>query len=363
MNIRTGVRKAADKLMRQVTYLKKVREAKRFRQDEPAGRVLLFGYPNHHNMGDQAQTYCILQWLRENEPGYRIYSYPADFLLRADGFLLRLLRQRCREQDKIYLHSGYHITDLYLCVEKMHRKTLELFPEKTLVFFPQTIYFKDPWQAELSAKLYGSHAHVVLMCRDKISYAYAQELFPNCRLLLMPDIVTTLIGRFPLERRARNGVLLCMRDGYEALIRPQEVARLRERLETFTQVRQADTAADACVHTIVADRETYVRQIIGEFSQYRAIVTDRYHGTIFALTANTPVVVVPTTDHKVTSGVDWFPPEFTGYIHCAATPEEIETAVRTIFAGYYAYSLPDYFYGRYYQRLKAVLDGNDEITV
>ncbi len=45
------------------------------------------------------------------------------------------------------------------------------------------------------------------------------------------------------------------------------------------------------------------------FSKYRLVITDRYYGTIFAQIVSTPTIVISSNDHKLSSGVKWFPQE------------------------------------------------------
>ena len=56
-------------------------------------------------------------------------------------------------------------------------------------------------------------------------------------------------------------------------------------------------------------RTRLINQVLNKFSKYQVIITDRYHGTIFSQIANTPVVVLSSADHKLSSGVKWFPPK------------------------------------------------------
>jgi exopolysaccharide biosynthesis predicted pyruvyltransferase EpsI len=325
------------------------------RKNDQNKRILFLGYPNHINLGDQAQTYCTLNWFQTFEPEYQVHGYTVEYLMKNHAFVLRTLRKRANLNDKIYIHSGYRITDLY-GAEKMNRMIIELFHDWPIVFFPQTIYFKSKEAAAVSARIYVNHPNITILCRDEISYETAQTLFPTCRLLLKPDIVSTLIGRFPIPKQERKGILLCMRKDQEALFRKDDIQKIYERYQNQERIVQTDTSADTYVYQIVRDREKYIKRIISEFSKYKVIITDRYHGTIFALIANTPVIVVPTTDHKVTSGLRWFPDEYAPYVRLAKDLDDVFPMVDNILATDYAYRLSDYFYQRYYENLKTELE-------
>ena len=96
--------------------------------------------------------------------------------------------------------------------------------------------------------------------------------------------------------------------------------------------------------------------MIKEFSRYKVVITDRYHGTIFSLISNTPTIVIGSTDHKLSSGVDWFKgiKEFEKYIFFANSLEEAELLAKKIYSENYDYNyqLPTYFNDMYYEKLK-----------
>ncbi len=326
-------------------------------------RAFLFGCPIHANMGDQAQTYCTLAWLKEHEPEYAVSVFPASSLIKFDGLLLRLIHRYIKDEDKIYMHSGYHLTNLYMLEEEMNRRVVSLFGDRHLVFFPQTVFYTKLQEEALTREAFSKHANISLMCRDKVSHKLAANLFPNARLMLKPDIVTTLIGHFPVPAVKRDGILLCMRDDKESLISGDAIVKLRKQLMAFGTVDRKDTTIDELGFTIIRNREKYLRKIITEFASYRVVVTDRYHGTIFSLVANTPVIIVPTKDHKLTSGADWFPEEFSRYIVSVSNEKEVFVTVRNLLAKRYDYALPDIFNHRYYQDLKKELDAYDARTV
>ncbi len=54
----------------------------------------------------------------------------------------------------------------------------------------------------------------------------------------------------------------------------------------------------------------------------KLIITDRYHGTILSLVAGTPVIVIKTTDHKVTTGAEWFRGVYDDYVYLAESLQQ-----------------------------------------
>lgn len=85
-------------------------------------------------------------------------------------------------------------------------------------------------------------------------------------------------------------------------------------------------------------------------------ITDRYHGTIFSLCAGTPVVIIKTTDHKVTTGADWFNGIYDDYVYVA---KDLENAIRIsqkILKSNLAHTFRPYFKTEYYDKLKSLFE-------
>ena len=162
--------------------------------------VFLFGSPFHSNLGDQAQTECIIAWIRKNLPRHEIFI--ATYM-NTSPRLLKMIRRHIRKNDILLCHSGYHMTDLYN--EQSHYlRIAQLFPDHPLTILPQTIHYQDDSHAQATADILNSHPDCTLLCRDEHSYETARALFNKCRLFLYPDIVTSLIGNIKLPEYSRG---------------------------------------------------------------------------------------------------------------------------------------------------------------
>ncbi len=317
--------------------------------------IFVFGAPFHSNMGDQAQSYCIEKWLKQNYPGYRVRLYETTELGWGDYALLKRIQKYCNPKDKVFLHSGYHTTDLYMLEEKLQRKTLQLFSDRQVVMLPQTVYYQSKEEADNARRIYNAHPKLLMLCRDDVSFQTAEKMFPNCRKLLFPDIVTTMIGKHRYHK-PRKGILLCLRNDKEAFYSPEQIAALKAELEELDSVSVTDTTIEMDVAQIRKNRGKILQDIWEEYAGYRAIVTDRYHGTIFSLIAGTPVVVISSTDHKLSSGVKWFPESFRDYVRYEPAPEKIAHQVRRIYETDYDYCLPPYFQEQFYASLRKIIE-------
>ena len=309
--------------------------------------VFLFGAPFHSNLGDQAQMECIINWIKNNLPGYEVFI---STYTNTTPRLLRKIRKYIRKKDILLCHSGYHMTDLY--DEQSHYLRLaQLFPDYPLTILPQTIHYQDSSCAQATADVLNRHPNCTLFCRDGHSYETAKELFHHCRLFLYPDIVTSLIGKVQLPSHPRKGVLFCMRNDKEAFYQPQAIAGLRRELEPFILTEQTDTTIDTPAEELTVRRREILDSTFRYFSHFQVIITDRYHGTIFSLISNTPVIVLNSTDHKLSSGVKWFPDSFKEYVHFAESLEQVPSLVRNILEHFPKEPLPPYFSENYYDHL------------
>ena len=315
----------------------------------PKRMAYLFGSPYHKNMGDQAQTYCIQKWLKKNYPEYGLMIFT---LRDSSERVYKLLRRFIRKEDLLICHSGYHITDLY--DERLpYMELAKRFKDHRIVVFPQTVFFNDETKLLENARVFNEHGNLLLMCRDQVSYEEAKKHFNACKIMLMPDIVTTLIGEYKFDGE-RDGVLFCMRNDKEAFYSKEKIDGLRIRFFGVHTEMTDTTLSDLEVNYILQNRESILMRMFQEYSQYKVVITDRYHGTIFSLIAGTPVVVLGSTDHKLSSGVQWFPKEFSDYVSFANNLEDAyQKAMYSIQRNDLTYTLPPYFKEKYYDNLKS----------
>lgn len=318
--------------------------------------AFIFGSPYHPNMGDQAQTYCLCYWLKNNYPSFEqiIFRYPSS-----STKILKIVRFFIRKNDMIICHSGYHLTNLYP-EQKVYFYLIKHFKDHKIVIFPQTINYTTAEALYEAQQVLNSHPNLTILCRDEKSYAFAQQYFTMPKLMLYPDIVTSLIGTRKFTNK-RSGILFCMRDDIEAFYKPSQINELKTRFKGV-YINQTDTTIhNISIQEIYNDRGKILSEIFEEYSKYEVVITDRYHGTIFSLIAATPVVVIGSTDHKLSSGVKWFPRNIFGdYITFANDLDEAYSKAIQMLQNSkkISHELPPYFKENYYDILKKRLESN-----
>ncbi|MSC84782.1 hypothetical protein EAI89_11760 [Eubacterium sp. am_0171] len=318
-------------------------------------KIFVFGAPYHSNMGDQAQTLCIRQWLERTYPEYTIIILETLMANKCDFKFVNIVKRYIHSQDLVFLHSGYHTTDLYMLEEKLQRKVVQEFRNNKLIAFPQTIYYSNELELEKAKKIYNGHHNLVMLCRDITSYETANDIFPRVKTLLFPDIVTSRIGK-RYWGGERKKVLFCMRNDKEGLYSSEEIEQLRKQIEKKEETDITDTTLEIPIRKIRMNREEILNELWTSYAGYKLVITDRYHGTIFSLVAGTPVIVLASTDHKLESGVKWFPESFSSYVKFARSLNEAYEYAEQMLETKYDYKLEDYFDENYYSKLKKLLE-------
>lgn len=323
-----------------------------------AGRKRLFylGVTNHSNLGDMGQYFCIGRWIRENYADHTIIEVEADIVVDIEaGFMPTFQSGFNTETDIIVFQSGYTTQDLGGYHDLMHRMVIEAIPGAKILMMPQTIFFQYTENRDRTARIYNSAKNMLFLARDMVSFEMAKEMFPDIRTQCYPDIVTTLIGQYTYNDE-RNGICLCRRDDGEKFYSEDSLMELKQRLEEFGPVTVCDTTISTSFKKIRQDLQGFIERQIAEFAQYKVMITDRYHGTIFALAAGTPVVIIKTNDHKVVTGADWFKGVYDSHIFVAEDLDDAYRIASRLTQNPPAYKLEPHFKANYYDKLKSMFE-------
>ena len=259
------------------------------------------------NIGDHAQAVAIHAWLRKHFPDRPVLEVDKNEAL----FCIGHLQSAVGPEELIFLHSGGNLGDRGIWSETGRRNLIEAFPNNPIISLPQTIFFSDTpeghRQRAISQQIYARHPRLTIIGRDLESGRIAAELFPKATTFAMPDFVLSL-DRKPARRSApaedvsSRKVLLCLRRDNESALSDADKQRLPTLLSMATET--FDTTLDRPIE--IEQREKILNETLDYFGSFDAVVTDRYHGLIFAVLCHVPTVVLRTVDHKLISAVDWF---------------------------------------------------------
>ena len=252
--------------------------------------------------------------------------------------------------DVFIFQSGYTSSDLH-DDEKVHRKIAKDFKDNLIIFFPQTVHYSTDKEAKKTAELYNSHKKILFLTRDQMSYEMAKKYFENIKIMLYPDIVTTMIGTYKIQNQEKkDGILFCIRSDSEKLYSDTELKTAFSDLQV-NNIKWIDTTLKKGEKCDLKVLQSYIEI----FSKYKLVITDRFHGTIISLIAKTPVIVLRTTDHKVSEGAKWFTEIFPEYIYRADDLSEAVVAAKKMYTKMPKGDIIPYFKDEYYDKLVDVV--------
>ena len=318
-------------------------------------RVFYFGVTMHRNLGDLAQRYCITKWIRENYPEHELALVESDVIVNKNisKRFFEHLGKIYGDDDVIVFQSGYCTQDLGGNHPLMHRLVCEYMPDAKILMMPQTIYFKHEHNRQVCAENHNKARNMLFLARDYVSFEQAKKMFTNIRVEAFPDIVTTLIGTKSYNH-FRRGVCLCTRNDSEKFYTDEELSKLEDDLlNDGIFVTRKDTQSSASVNELISKLKLYIDAEIESYSHFEVTITDRYHGTIFSLCAGTPVIIIKTNDHKVTTGADWFKGIYDDYVYVATDLDDAYKKAKEIMSKKLSHQLSPYFKENYYDKLKS----------
>lgn len=319
-------------------------------------RVFYLGRTENNNLGDNGQLYCIQDWIKNNYPNRSLHISPSSPITFPLHFWLKKFEANFNyEKDIIVFQSGYSTQDLGGDHPKMHELICEHLKNARILMMPQTIYFLHQENKLRTARNHDGAKNMLFLARDRVSYEMAMEMFPHIRVMLFPDIVTTLIGKWQFQYK-REKIFLCCRDDEERFYSAEEIQELRERLSTLVPVDFGDTQSKMKGNQLRKVLGQTIKSEIQRLSHYKVVITDRYHGTIYALCANTPVIIIKTKDHKVTTGAEWFKGVYDKHVSVATDLNDAYNIAKDICHGFEYIHLSPYFNENYYSKLKNIFE-------
>lgn len=310
-----------------------------YRTDEKA----LFYYldaASYGNIGDQAIAFAIECFLDDTIGNKYVRVINEAELIR----YIASLKKCIRVSDVIVLSGGGNMGDMYPRYEALRRLVIKSFPQNKIIIFPQTIdYSMDSYgRKELAKakKIYGRHHNLIVCAREKTSY---DELASFCeRVLLVPDIVLSLYGKFNAYSYKSVKIGLCLRDDSESTLDETQKEFLLESInEIDANPVMLSTMASLAGSNICINykmREALIKKIVLDFSKCGCIVTDRLHGMIFSILANTPCICLDNSNHKVFGVYNTIKYDF-NYVNKAEDINEIKNCIN------YMLKLPNKYSG------------------
>ena len=318
-------------------------------------KLYYFGMPEHANLGDQGQYYCLKNWMKEHYSDYQLVECYSSIVLDPKSGFKEFLDRKIRPDDLLVIHSGYNTNDLSTVSNKLNLYLMSNYQNNKLIVMPQTVFFQHEENKKKSAKVFNARKNMVFMARDAVSYDISKEMMPDGHVLFVPDIVTTLIGSRE-ENKNRSGIILCHRHDGEQFYHDEDFTSIGNQLADCDSYTLMDTTVNKSFKEILKDIYGAMMEVVQQFENSRIVITDRYHGMIYSLVANTPVIVMKTTDHKVVEGYHILKQVYPDRIWFAESPEEAVKLCREILKNPCYEKLDCHFKRDVYAKLPEVIE-------
>lgn len=259
-------------------------------------KVVLFGLPEHNNLGDHAIKYAEEKLISQLYPKCQLFEVSEE----STDASLKFYKKFLSDSDIVALTGGGDIGSQYLYIEHRRQRVIKAFPRQKIVIFPQTIFFTNDSRGKKelarSKSVYSAHKNLTMYLREKKSYDFAKKEFCHNIIKFCPDIVLSLNMTIPHIHR--DGVLICLRSDLEGKNTIDNLEKLRQvSLKKFKTVNTTDTAIWHNVE--FKEQEEEIRNKLKNFKKHSLVITDRLHGVIFCAITSTPCIALSNYNHKV----------------------------------------------------------------
>ena len=252
---------------------------------------------DYNNIGDVLIRVSQEDFLRKNLGGKRIVTIGFTDTYR----FLKDIEKNATKDTAVVLTGGGDVDDRYTELERARNYIIKLLAGKgcRIISFPQTVDFsntkKGAFCLKKTKKAYASNKNFVFFAREKKSYDFASASFEGTKICLTPDIV--LSHDTLASGKKRNGIGFLLRSDREKNIDEDFINSLLKNLKGKYKISKDDMVVNEFQKDKIYD---YLNAKIDFVSSKQLIITDRLHGMILCYITNTPCIVFPNVNHKIT---------------------------------------------------------------
>lgn len=274
----------------------------------PGDRCVLLDFPAHGNVGDSAIWLGERAWLERR--GVEI-TYVCDRTTFSKSAVADAVGT-----GTILLHGGGNFGDIWQPHQAFRQEVITSFPHNRIVQLPQTLHFQNPDELERARAIVNAHDHLLILCRDRESHAFARTHF-RAQAVLCPDMAFQLGHIDPPGERGPGVVWLARTDPESAIgemrrptngLEPTDwltdtptavvaaAQHLQDRLRRDPSDRAAILEAPALYDAVARER---VLRGCRTLAAGQVVVTDRLHGHILCELMGLPHVLLDNNYGKL----------------------------------------------------------------
>lgn len=270
-------------------------------------KIFLIGTPWHGNIGDQALVIAEKYIINRVASNYKLIEIPSVVY---NSIWMKFFDLKINKKDIILLQGGGNLGTLYINEEILHRSIVQKYPNNKIVIMPMSIFFHNNEfgknELKKSSMIYNKHKNFTIISRDEVSYNFAKKYFNKVNNILAPDSVTSLEDIVSLYDIKRKGICFFLRKDIEKVVKDDSINKIKDFLDKNKINYILSDTANNNLYRIDKTRKKIIYSRWKYAQSSRLVITDRYHGVIFAVITHTPVIVFKSFDTKISSGVKWF---------------------------------------------------------
>jgi len=292
-------------------------------------KAYLFCAPDYGNLGDHAIAEAEHRFFID-KLGLKIVEIPCGVYNEA----ALIAAYHILPSDLILITGGGFMGSLWFSAEFQAREVVKTYINNPIVILPQTLFWEDSeyWREERkkTQRIYAAHPNLTFCARDRETQRLVRELYPNCRVLLVPDMVLSCgwDGWFD-DSLQRCGALICLHEDKESIIsdvHKMQLCNLGKKLCETVIVSNTDSKEPVSIE----ERAALLRAKLNEFRGAKLIITDRLHGLIFAVVTGTPCVALDNCNHKLRETFIWV--RHLPYLRFAGSVDNVEAMAKQVLA-------------------------------
>lgn len=271
----------------------------------PKKRILVLCVPQYINYGDLAIQIAEEKFLKQNFSEYEIVTVSIHFCI----YMKKYLEPNIRYDDLLMFTGGGWLGDLWPFISDEANDIINRFSKNKIIFFPQTIYFKNNSNLLKTKSLFSKHTNLYICLRDKKSYDLVTKdlSVDSNKVFLIPDMVLLLNEQKRFAQDERKGILLCFRKDSERILEKRYKEYITQYFDkkhyTYNNI---STAYYECPVILPSSLGKYLaKRKIRKIGNSQLIVTDRLHGMIFASITGTPCLAFDNLSGKVSGVYSW----------------------------------------------------------
>ena len=261
-------------------------------------KCILLDTPSHGNLGDQAICEAEKQLI------LKIGCDPFfEFTHEEWKKHWRSIMRCVGPEDTIFLPGGGFLGSLWPNEQKIVIHILKKMRRNRIIIFPQTVFFDVTSEKEVKTFVNACNncSNLTVFVREKKSLNAMNQMGLGKITKLVPDAVLTYEIEIGFHEVKNRRILLCLRQDKEKTANLDYIeSLLHESGYSFDRISTIER------YGISSDNRRYfIENKIRTISRYPLMITDRLHGMVFSLLANTPCVAFDNLSGKISGVCEW----------------------------------------------------------